>query len=343
VAGLPPFKAIRTAVVLSTGGEFGIAILTLLMQGRVVPAEVSQPLLVAIVLSMVVAPLLLRHNRRIARLLLREAGPARSEPTPEERASADLAAREHVILCGFGRVGQNLARVLEREGHEYIAMDLDVTRVRTARAAGMPVIYGDAADPEMLREVGLAAASAVIITFADPPTSIGILRSVRGLRADVPVLVRAADDTRLDDLMAAGATEVVPETFEASLMLASHALVVLKHPLSRVVHTIGRIRNERYASLRPLLQSDDSLPEDAAEGAHQQLKTVVLPPGAWAEGRSLDDVRAQGVAVRIDSVLRHGISGREPDSRMILQQGDELVLAGTPEDLEHAERVLLAG
>jgi len=343
VAGLPPFKAIRTAVVLSTGGEFGIAILTLLMQGRVVPAEVSQPLLVAIVLSMVIAPLLLRHNRRIAHLLLREAGPARSEPTPEERASADRADREHVILCGFGRVGQNLARVLESEGHEYIAMDLDVTRVRTARAAGMPVIYGDAADPEMLREVGLAAASAVIITFADPPTSIGILRSVRGLRADVPVLVRAADDTRLDDLMAAGATEVVPETFEASLMLASHALVVLKHPLSRVVHTIGRIRNERYASLRPLLQSDDSLPEDAAEGAHQQLKTVVLPPGAWAEGRSLDDVRAQGVAVRIDSVLRHGISGREPDSRMILQPGDELVLAGTPKDLEHAERVLLAG
>lgn len=344
LAGLSTFKAVRTGLVLSTGGEFGIAILTILMQGKVVPVEVTQPLLVAIVLSMVTAPLLLRQNRRIARFMLREAGPpSRIEPTLEERATAELAAREHVILCGFGRVGQNLARVLETEGHEYIAMDLDPVRVRTARAAGMPVIYGDSSDTDMLREVGLAASSAVIITFADPSTAIGIVRAVRGLRQDVPILVRTADDTRLDDLMAAGATEVVPETFEASLMLASHALMLLKQPVSRVVRTIANIRQERYASLRALLRGEDSFPEDIETGIHDELKSVVLPPGAWADGRTCAEVIERGASVRIDSVLRHGIVGRQPDPGMRLQQGDEVVIAGTPENIEHAEKVLLAG
>ncbi len=342
-AGLPPFKAVRTGVVLSVGGEFGIAILTILMQGEVIDSAVSQPLLVAIVLSMVTGPLLLRQNRRIARWLLREQGPpGASEPSAEERVTADLASREHVILCGFGRVGQNLARVLESHGLEFIAMDLDPGRVRAARAAGLPVIYGDASDTDLLRQVGLDHASTVVITFADPAIALGIVRAVRSLRGEVPVLVRTADDSRLDELMAAGATEVVPETFEASLMLASHALLLLKQPVSRVVRTIGHIRNDRYASLRGLLRAEGALPEATAD-ALEELKTVVLPPGAWAVGRTLAELQQDGCAARIESVLRQGIVGRQPSGALRLQQGDELVLAGTPEILEHAEKVLLAG
>jgi CPA2 family monovalent cation:H+ antiporter-2 len=343
IYGLPPFKAVRTGVVLSVGGEFGIAILTILMQGDVVDAEVSQPLLVAIVLSMVTAPLLLRQNRRIARWLLREQGPPSvPEASTEERATAELAAREHVILCGFGRVGQNLARVLESHGFEFIAMDLDLARVRAARSAGLPVIYGDASDTDLLRQVGLASASAVVITFPDPAIAIGIVRSVRSLRAEVPILVRTADDSRLDELMAAGATEVVPETFEASLMLASHALLLLKQPVSRVVRTIAHIRNDRYASLRGLLRGESALPETDIESI-EELKTVVLPPGAWAVGRTLEEAQRSGCTARVESVLRHGIVGRNPDADLRLQQGDEIVLAGSPENLEHAEKVLLAG
>jgi len=156
VSGLPSFKAVRTGIVLSSGGEFGIAILTILMQGRVVDPSITQPVLVAIVLSMVTAPLILRENRRIVRWLLREAGPDTPktlEATPEEKLAHDLASREHVIICGFGRVGQNLARVLDSQALEYLAMDLDPLRVRSARAAGLPVIYGDASDVDLLREV----------------------------------------------------------------------------------------------------------------------------------------------------------------------------------------------
>jgi CPA2 family monovalent cation:H+ antiporter-2 len=334
--------------VLSVGGEFGIAILTILMQGKVVADEVTQPLLVAIVLSMVTAPLLLRQNRRIARWLLREQGPpdaasqVMADTAVGERAVADLAAREHVILCGFGRVGQNLARVLESQGHECFAVDLDPARVRSGRAAGLPVIFGDASDPELLRRAGLAQASAVVVTFADPAVALGIVRSVRAERVDVPLLVRTADDARLEELMAAGATEVVPETFEASLMLASHALLLLRLPVSRVVRAIGSARSDRYASLRGLLRATEGIPA-ADPGSAEELVSVVLPPGAWAIGRSLGELRAGGIEARVDSVRRRGIVGRDPQPDMTLQQGDEVVLIGTPAALEHAEQVMLAG
>jgi CPA2 family monovalent cation:H+ antiporter-2 len=232
--------------------------------------------------------------------------------------------------------------VLESQGHECFAVDLDPARVRSGRAAGLPVIFGDASDPELLRRAGLAQASAVVVTFADPAVALGIVRSVRAERVDVPLLVRTADDARLEELMAAGATEVVPETFEASLMLASHALLLLRLPVSRVVRAIGSARSDRYASLRGLLRATEGIPA-ADPGSAEELVSVVLPPGAWAIGRSLGELRAGGIEARVDSVRRRGIVGRDPQPDMTLQQGDEVVLIGTPAALEHAEQVMLAG
>jgi len=161
-----------------------------------------------------------------------------------------VAERDHVVICGFGRVGQNIARVLEQTGFEYIALDLDPYRIRVGRQAGDPVIYGDAGQVKVLENVGLAHASCMVITFADPEVALRILRSVRELRIDVPVLVRTQDDSKLEVLQKAGATEVVPETFEAALMLLSHLLLLLKLPVSRVIRTVNGIRSDRYGMLR---------------------------------------------------------------------------------------------
>src|SRR6185295_15846561 len=207
------FKAIRTGVTLAVTGEFGIALLKLLLQNKAVDPGITQPLLVAVVLGMVLAPAILANNKRVARLLLGERGPPKTAIEREDAATQAVAKREHVILCGFGRVGQNVARVLEAQGFEYIAIDLDPVRVRTARQIGQPVVYGDSADEPVLEEVGIATASTVVISFSDAQIALAILRSLRRLRADVPVLVRTADDTRSRELKAAGATEVVPEAF----------------------------------------------------------------------------------------------------------------------------------
>jgi CPA2 family monovalent cation:H+ antiporter-2 len=337
------FKALRTGIVMGIGGEFGVALCTILLQAQLLPARLGQPLLVAMVLSMVVSPLILNNNKRVARFLLHEHGPARTASEREDAATHDIAAREHVILCGFGRVGQNVARVLESQGFEYLALDLDPARIRAARQAGDPVLFGDSSDEELLAKVGLPAASAVVISFSDPATSLAILRSVRRLRPEVPVLVRTQDDARIKELQDAGATDVVPETFEASLMLVSHVLMLLHVPVPRVVRTLSEIRSNRYAVLRNIVRRGDARPVDELSEHREELKSVVVPPGAWAVGRTLAEVRERGVAVTFTGVRRHGILGREPGRDTVLRDGDIVVIYGQPEELERAESVMLAG
>jgi CPA2 family monovalent cation:H+ antiporter-2 len=337
------FKALRTGLVIAGGGEFGAALLTLLLAGNAIPVAIAQPLLVALVVTMLITPFGIRYNKPIARFLLRERGPPTTALQREELANSDVARREHVILCGFGRVGQNIARVLEGQGFEYIAVDLDLARVRPARQTGDPVVYGDCADEDVLISCGLANANAVVVTFANPAVSVGIVRAVRALRKDVPVLVRTQDDGGLAELTAAGATEVVPETFEASLMLASQVLMLLHVPVSRVVRTVGDIRRGRYATLRSIVhrEGEDALEE--FDSPPEGLASVVLPPSAWAVGRSLSEVRERGAEVVFTALRRQGITGREPAGSAVLREGDVLVIYGLPAALEHAEAVLLAG
>jgi CPA2 family monovalent cation:H+ antiporter-2 len=335
------FKAIRTGVTLAVGGEFGIALLTLLLQNGAIDPVIAQPMLVAVVLAMVLAPVILANNKRIARLLLGEGGPPKTAIEREDAATQAVAKREHVILCGFGRVGQNVARVLEAQGFEYIAIDLDPVRVRTARQIGQPVVYGDSADEQVLEEVGLANANAVVISFSDPRIALAILRTLRHKRADVPVLVRTADDSRSRELKEAGATEVVPEAFEASLMLASHVLMSLKVPATRVMRTVEDLRGNRYEMLRNVIARGDGSTNDAA--FEEQVRSVVVPPGSWCIGRAVDEVRRAGAEVAFTGIRRQGVLGRDPAGDTEFQEGDVVVIYGTPDKLEHAEAVLLAG
>jgi CPA2 family monovalent cation:H+ antiporter-2 len=337
------FKAVRTGIVISIGGEFGIALLTLVLQGSGAAPDIVQPLLVAIVLSMVLSPFIVSNNKSIARFLLREKGPPRPVVGREDAVTGGIAAREHVILCGFGRVGQNVARVLESQGFEYIALDLDPARIRAARQVGDPVIFGDSSDEELLQVAGLDKATAVVISFAGPSTALDILRAVRRARPDVPVLVRTQDDARLLELKQAGATDVVPETFEASLTLVSQVLVLLKLPGPRVSRIITEIRTSRYAVLRSVLTRDweHSIEQLPTEGA--EVKSVVIPPGAWAVGRTLHDVRSRGAEVEFTGIRRQGILGREPAPEARFREGDIVVIYGDLRALERAEAVMLAG
>ena len=335
------FKAIRTGVTLAVGGEFGIALLTLLLQNGAIDPKIAQPLLVAVVLGMVLAPVILSNNKRIARLLLGERGPPRTAIEREDAATQAVAKREHVILCGFGRVGQNVGRVLEAQGFEYIAIDLDPVRVRAARQVGHPVVYGDSADEQVLEEVGLANANAVVISFSDTRTSLGILRSLRRLRTDVAVLVRTPDDSRLLELKAAGATEVVPETFEASLTLASHVLMSLKVPATTIMRSVAELRGNRYEMLRDVITSTDTSPIYPA--ITEATRSIVVPPGSWCVGKTVDAARGAGITASFTGIRRQGILGRNPSGDTEFEEGDIVVIYGTPEALEHAEHVLLAG
>jgi monovalent cation:H+ antiporter-2, CPA2 family len=337
------FKSLRTGVVVSQGGEFGFALLILLLRRDLLQASIVQPLLAATVLSMVLSPLIIRHNRRITRIILRESGSPVIEALRQERITLSVAEREHVLICGFGRVGQNIARVLEQIGFEYLALDLDPYRIRLGRQAGDPVLYGDAGLVEVLENVGLDRVSVVVITFANPEVALRILRSVRALRTDVPILVRTQDDGKLELLQAAGATEVVPETFEASLMLLSHLLLLMKLPAGQVIGTVNDIRSHRYSMLRQYFRDAGAEPLDATHAFREELHSVILPPHAWAVGRSIMEFTARGSRATVSAVRRDGIVGREPGPDTIFKEGDVVVVYGTPEALEHAESLLLMG
>jgi CPA2 family monovalent cation:H+ antiporter-2 len=337
------FKSLRTGVVVAQGGEFGFALLILLLRRELLDPSVVQPLLAATVLSMVLSPLIIRHNRRITRVILRESGNPQTEAMRHERITLAAAEREHVVICGFGRVGQNIARVLEQTGFEYIALDVDPHRIRTGRQVGDPVVYGDAGQVKVLENVGVAHASVVVITFANPDVALRILRSVRELRTDVPILVRTQDDTKLEELQAAGATEVVPETFEASLMLLSHLLLLMKLPVGRVIRTVNDIRSHRYQMLRQYFRADGTETLDESHAFREQLHSVILPPHAWAVGRSITDLAVRGSQATVNAVRRDGIVGREPGPDTVFKEGDVVVVYGTPEAVEHAETLLLMG
>jgi len=337
------FKSLRTGVIVAQGGEFGFALLILLLRRELLDPGVVQPLLAATVLSMVLSPLIIRHNRRITRIILRESGNPQTEAMRQERITLAAADREHVVICGFGRVGQNIARVLEQTGFEYIALDVDPYRIRTGRQVGDPVVYGDAAQGKVLENVGVAHASVVVITFANPDVSLRILRAVRELRPDVPILVRTQDDTKLVELQAAGATEVVPETFEASLMLLSHLLLLVKLPVGQVIRTVNDIRSHRYQMLRQYFREADAEQLDQSHAFREELHSVILPPHAWAVGRSITDLAQRGSQATVNAVRRDGIVGREPGPDTVFKEGDVVVVYGTPEAVEHAETLLLMG
>jgi CPA2 family monovalent cation:H+ antiporter-2 len=337
------FKSLRTGVIVAQGGEFGFALLILLLRKELLDPAIVQPLLAATVLSMVLSPLIIRHNRRITRVILRETGNPQTEAMRQERVTLAAADREHVVICGFGRVGQNIARVLEQSGFEYIALDVDPYRIRTGRQAGDPVVYGDAGQIKVLENVGIAHASVVVITFANPDVALRILRAVRELRADVPILVRTQDDTKLTELQAAGATEVVPETFEASLMLLSHVLLLVKLPVGAVLRTVNDIRSHRYSMLRQYFRDAYAEHLDETHAFREELHSVILPPHAWAVGRSITDLKERGSEVTVNAVRRDGIVGRDPGPDTVFKEGDVVVVYGTPEAVEHAETLLLMG
>jgi len=233
--------------------------------------------------------------------------------------------------------------MLEQEHIDVIALDTDSERVRGAEAAGEKVVFGDASRYETLVAAGVARASALVVTFADTQLALRILHHVRALNPALPVIVRTLDDADMDQLIAAGASEVVPETFESSLMLASHALVLLGVPLRRVVRRIRDVREHRYSLMRGFFHGGTDEAEDPDEAREPRLHSVTLATGAGASGRSLGELALGELGVRVTALRRRELRMISPDPQTALQEGDVIVLLGTPEQLAAAEIRLLQG
>jgi CPA2 family monovalent cation:H+ antiporter-2 len=336
--GAAPGVALRTGLYLAQAGEFGFVLLTLGANERLIDPQWLSPVLASMVLSMLATPFLVIFSNRIV-MRLSASDWLMQSVAMTTIAKRSINAEAHVIIAGFGRSGQNLARILEGECIPYMALDLDPDRVRQAAAAGQSVVFGDAARLQSLMAAGLARASAVVVSYHDTPSALKILRLVQEHAPRVPVVVRTIDDSDLDRLRAAGATEVVPEAIEGSLMLASHALALVGVPMRRVIRITRDQRDARYGLLRGYFHGADDDTVDELQTA--RLHSVTLPAAVACVGRSLADQALHAVGVSVVSVRRASGAVVAADDALKLAAGDTLVLSGLPEPLALAESKLL--
>ena len=337
-AGVDPLTAWRTALLLAVGGEFGFALLSLALADGAIDSDTGQVVLYAVLLSIIVAPFLIRYNHAIASLVARAAPRDVKAAVPGAVPVQTGSLAGHVVICGYGRMGQSVGNFLEAEGIPYVALDLDSDRVRQAHLAGEPVFYGDASEGGVLDALGLARARLVVISHNDIAAARRILHHVRRERPGLPVMVRTVDETHVEELRAAGATEVIPETLEASMMVASTALLLLDVPLVRVVQKIREQRETRYRLLRESFAGHSGLFGEMVE-RQDRLRTVVLPAESASAGQPLGAVIDDGVVVT--ALVREGVRRLNPGADTVLAGEDILVLFGAPEDLDRAERELL--
>jgi monovalent cation:H+ antiporter-2, CPA2 family len=333
-----PGVALRTGLYLAQAGEFGFVLLTLGADNGLIAPVWMSPVLASMVLSMLATPFLIMYSNAIVNRISASDWLLQSVALTTI-AKKTISTQGHVIICGYGRSGQNLARLLDKEHIPYMALDLDPDRVRMAAAAGQSVVFGDAARLQSLMAAGLARAAAVVVSYPDTPSALKILNHVHSHAPKVPVVVRTVDDADLDKLRAAGATEVVPEAIEGSLMLAGHALALVGVPMQRVIRITRDARDARYSLLRGYFHGAD---DDTVEELEQaRLLSVGLPTAGSCVGQPLGALALHATGVQVVSVRRATGSVVEAMDTLVLHGGDTLVLSGQPEALALAEAKLL--
>ena len=332
---------IRTGIVLAQAGEFSFVILALGLEQKIIGGNELQLMLAATLLSMVFAAFVIPYNGRIARKLVKSYTRNSSQVVEAlDGVSKDL--KNHVIICGYGRSGQYLGRFLKEENIPFIALDIDPTRVHDAAAAGEHVMYGDAGRRIVLEAAGGARAKALIVSYSDMRASMKVLHVAQESYPDLPVIVRTYDDADMDTFRDAGATEVVPEVLEGSLMLASHALVLLGVPLNRVVKRIRLFREERYKMFKGYFRG--ATDANNADTQQVQLHSVEISKNSYAKKLRLDHIDIARFNVEIQLIRRPNmLEDIAPRGDITLADGDVLVLLGLPDNLVAAEVYLISG
>ncbi|WP_029934631.1 cation:proton antiporter [Thiomicrospira pelophila] len=334
LSGVDFATALRTGLLLAVGGEFGFALLAIGIENSILEERMSQVVLTAVLFSMILAPFLIRYNQRIASWF---------KPKADQGVSTDLTIEQtppdnqnsHVIIAGYGRIGQIVGHMLEKESVPYVALDMDSGRVKEARLGGEPVYYGDSSDIAVLESVGLMRAKLVLICHDDLPSTLKTLKLVRQTSPKIPILVRTRDEMHVEELQKAGATEVIPETFEAGLMLGSHAMLALKMPLAKVARTLQDNRVSRYQMMRELFRSTVEIND--CRNLPEFLHSVVLTEGSSAIGQTLSELKLEQDDLVLNALVRSGERNLTPDPETQLERDDVLVLFGANENLRRVE------
>lgn len=333
--------ALRVGLYTAQAGEFGFVLLALAGDHHQIPSRMLQVVLAAMVLSMLLAPLIIHHATAMVHKLLRSDRAARErEAHAVHMHSAGI--RDHVIVCGYGRTGQRVARLLKKAGIPFVALEVDPKLVKAAAQAGETVLYGDASRREVLHAAGIGRARALVVAYADEPSALKILNVARDLHPGLPVVVRTLDDKSLDKLRHAGAVEVVPEVLEGSLMLASQTLMLLEVPLEEIFEYVQEAREGRYSLLKGSGPRSHKAVAGEERGRQTKLRSVTLHHRSAGVGRTLGELRLEQHRVEVMAVRRRRRS-LKLDTKLRLEAGDTVIMRGDPAHIAQAERALHEG
>ncbi|HET8849732.1 MAG: sodium:proton exchanger [Marinobacter sp. 34-60-7] len=331
-SGVDTPTAFRTGILLSVGGEFGFALLSIGIASDTIGGIEAQTVLMSVLISMIISPLLIHHSDDLVRLI-QPRQRSDSSGADGQEALADTHRDGHVIVCGYGRTGQIVGAFLEQEGFDFVGLELDPGIVQEARLAGHTVFCADAADRGVLENAGIDNASMLIITHNDQSAALQTLRITRLLRPDLSVIVRTSDDHYADELREAGATEVIPETLETGLLIASHLLLALRVPGRKVARHLIEQRKKRYPMLKEIFRSDlDSLLDTSQDT--ERLHSIQIFQGDPAIGYSIADVLGDNSGLMVSALVREGKRHRSPPPDTHLQADDVLVVLGLVQDVD---------
>lgn len=246
--GLPRDTALPMGVLLGQGGEFAFVVIGVALADGLIGAEAAQFAVILASLSMMLTPLMAGLSGRLRRWLA-----ARNALRGERESFAGVERLEgHVIIAGFGRVGQVIARFLKDFELPFVALDLDGGRLPSLRAAGFPVFYGDASRRDVLERLNAAHAAALVVTLDDPRAAARLVAAAKKAWPTLPIYVRARDQRHVAALMGQGATRVIPETAESSLQLSGVILSELGAPEEQIDAMIAAVRRNDYEACTPV-------------------------------------------------------------------------------------------
>ncbi|MDF2179606.1 cation:proton antiporter [Aliiglaciecola sp. CAU 1673] len=334
----PGQDAWAAGIKLCQMGEFSFVLAALAVNHRIISPELSSMLLTIGVISMALTPYLIHHSKGLAKNL--------TQPPPVEQEDIDEShqrQRDHALIFGYGRVGQTVGRMLRVEAIPFVAVDADPIRVQEARSAGEPVLFGDGASKDILRAIGVGSAKLAIITFDEHHKAIGLIGAIQSLNPELPIVVRTRKEHRAEDFYLAGASQVIPEILEGSLMLVSQVLHLSGVPMSRILKRVREERKGHYGHMHGFYPGENTQLNIESQSKLEFLHAVILSPDAWAVGKPLREVNLASVKVVLKGLRRNNQEFANPDADTLLKANDVLVIAGKPRRVERAERYLLEG
>ncbi|AMJ76314.1 potassium transporter [Alteromonas stellipolaris] len=334
-----PLDAWSAGIKLCQIGEFSFVIAALATTYGVLTTGQSSLIVSMGVLSMALTPWLMNNSLVFAKRIVAN----KSEDNAHNTLIVDNDLTNHVVICGFGRVGQSVARMLKMEGIAFIAIDMDPVRVHESRNAGEPVLFGDASQKDILSSANVEKAKLILVTFDQPDKAKQVISGTHQIDNTADVMVRTKRDYQLDGLYSAGANQVVPELQEGSLMLISQVLHYAGVPMSRILKRVRAERKGRYDHLHGFYPGETTEISYGTEDKLEFIHAVVLSEHAACMGSKIKDIDFARMRVNVRGLRRNGTEVKDPDHEAVLQPHDVLVIAGKPRRVERAERKLLEG